>query len=442
MAQVISLQQKLLKNVMYSSILSGCLAWLLLLGISGYQSMHIHDELMEEISALLLGDVNQAQGRHVDDISEEFDIQYQLWLDQQQLTTSEEQSLLQQHLSQKSGKHFAWVEGQLVRTMVTEDSGLKVQVIQPLSIRFEQIWQTILAFALILIVLWLIQWGLLHILVKRQLQPLNQISREIASKSAQDLSPVSAPVPAIQELQPIVAQLNYMLSRVEQSLNAEQRFTADASHELRSPLSAIQMRLQVLKRKYQSHASLAQDLIQIEKDINRGTQVLENLLLLARLDPEKTQHLPQQNIDLADMVQDVLKSLTPFVQEKQLKLELSLHRAETAGNTELIFSCLRNLIDNAIKYTPSSGSVVIQSEQQEKQVIVRIENSGVGLSDETLERLGERFYRALGSRTQGSGLGLSICQKIMQLHHAQIDFKHSELGGLKVVLRFTATQVE
>src|SRR5690606_31684258 len=159
-------------------------------GISGYQSMHIHDELMEEISALLLGDVNQAQGRHVDDISEEFDIQYQLWQDQQQLTTSEEQSLLQQHLSQKSGKHFAWVEGQLVRTMVTEDSGLKVQVIQPLLIRFEQIWQTILAFGLILMVLWLIQWLLLHILVKRQLQPLNQISREIASKSAQDLSPV------------------------------------------------------------------------------------------------------------------------------------------------------------------------------------------------------------------------------------------------------------
>src|SRR5690606_24433193 len=156
-------------------------------------------------------------------------------------------------------------------------------------------------------------------------------------------------------------------SRVEQSLSAEQRFTADASHELRSPLSAIQMRLQVLKRKYQSYATLAQDLIQIEKDINRGTQVLEKLLLLARLDPEKTQHLPQQNIDLADMIQDVLKSLMPFFQEKQLKLEFSLNHAETVGNPELIFSCLRNLIDNAIKYTPSSGSIVIRSEQQAGQ---------------------------------------------------------------------------
>lgn len=435
MAQVISLQQKLIKNAMYSSILASCLAWLLLIGVSGYQAMHLHDELMEEIAESLLGDVTQ--GQHVDEISEEFDIQYQLWLDQEVLTSSEAQDLLPPQLLMHSGQHFEWVDGQLLRTQVEENEGLKVLVVQPLSIRMEGIWHTALGFGLVLMLLWLVQWLLLKILVKRQLQPLNRISREIASKSAQDLSPVVSPEPEIRELQPIVSQLNHMLSRVEQSLNAEQRFTADASHELRSPLSAIQMRLQVLKRRYQDHKTLPQDLAQIEKDVSRGTQVLENLLLLARLDPEQQQNLPRQPLQLADLIQDALKTLAPFVQEKYLNLELDLNPVDIHGNAELVFSCLRNLIDNAIKYTPSAGTVVIQTQQKNAQAVVTIENSGEGLSEETLQRLGERFYRVLGTKTQGSGLGISICQKIMQLHQGKIEFQHSDLGGLKVIVTFT-----
>ena len=97
---------------------------------------------------------------------------------------------------------------------------------------------------------------------------------------------------------------------------------------------------------------------------------------------------------------------------------------------------MRNLIDNAIKYTPSAGTILIQCQHQADKTEVVIENSGEGISEETLQRLGERFYRALGTKTQGSGLGLSICQKIMQLHHGDIQFMASDLGGLKVVLRF------
>lgn len=320
--------------------------------------------------------------------------------------------------------------------MIAEDNGLKVQVIQPVSIRFEQIWNSILGFGLILVILWLVKWLLLHLLIKRQLKPLNRISQDIASKSAQDLSPVQSPEPQIAELQPIVSQLNRMLARVEQSLSAEQRFTADASHELRSPLSAIQMRLQVLKRKYQTHETLSQDLAQIQKDVSRGTQVLENLLLLARLDPEQNHNLPQQKLDLPELIQDALKTLTPFIEEKQLDLKLELNHADISGNAELIFNCVRNLIDNAIKYTPSAGTILIQCQHQADKTEVVIENSGEGISEETLQRLGERFYRALGTKTQGSGLGLSICQKIMQLHHGDIQFMASDLGGLKVVLRF------
>lgn len=433
----ISLQSRLIQHAMFSSILAGFLAWLLLLGISSYQAIDLHDDLMEEISELLLGDVNQAKNTQVDEISEQFDIQYALLLNQQVLTTSIDDELINEiPVAQKNGFHFDYENGHFIRILIAEDQDLKVKVVQPLSVRFDELWQTTLGFAGILFILWILQWLILRFAIKRQLRPLNKISREIGSKSAQDLSPVQSPDPEITELQPIVRQLNAMLSRLEKSLAAEQRFTADASHELRSPLSAIQMRLQVLKRKYQEDAQLRQALQMIQNDVNRGTQILENLLLLARLDPEHAEHLPKQQVNLKVLVQEVLQALQPLAQEKEIHWNLKLEDAVIEANAELIFSCIRNLVDNAIRYTPVQGQVEIRTIVESQNLQLMIENSGEGIQADVLQRLGERFYRALGTRTQGSGLGLSICQKIMQLHTAKIDYAPSVLGGLKVSLIF------
>lgn len=437
----ISLQSRLIQHAMFSSILAGFLAWLLLLGISSYQAIDLHDDLMEEISELLLGDVNQAKNTQVDEISEQFDIQYALLLNQQVLTTSIDDELINEiPVAQKNGFHFDYENGHFIRILIAEDQDLKVKVVQPLSVRFDELWQTTLGFAGILFILWILQWLILRFAIKRQLRPLNKISREIGSKSALDLTPVQSPDPEITELQPIVRQLNAMLSRLEKSLAAEQRFTADASHELRSPLSAIQMRLQVLKRKYQEDAQLRQALQMIQNDVNRGTQILENLLLLARLDPEHAEQLPKQQVNLKFLVQDVLQALQPFAQEKQIHWNLKLEDAVIEANAELIFSCIRNLVDNAIRYTPVQEQVEIRTIVEGQNLQLVIENSGEGIQEEVIQRLGERFYRALGTRTQGSGLGLSICQKIMQLHTAKIDYAPSGLGGLKVSLIFQSEE--
>lgn len=437
MSATISLQTRLIKHALFSSILAGILAWLLLLGISSYQASQLHDELMEQISELLLGDVTQAKDAQVDELSEQFDIQYALLLDQQVLTTSIDDELINTiPKAQKNGFQFAYENGRFIRILSAEDDDLQVKIVQPLSVRFDELWQTTLGFAGILFTLWLVQWLILRVSVKRQLRPLNKISRAIGSKTAQDLSPIKTPDPEITELQPIIRQLNAMLGRLEKSLAAEQRFTADASHELRSPLSAIQMRLQVLKRKYQDDAQLPQALQLIQNDVNRGTQVLENLLLLARLDPERTEQLPTQTINLKNLVQEALQALQPFAEEKDIHWNLNLEDAVIEANQELIFSCIRNLVDNAIRYTPPQGQVEIRTVVEQHQIQLLIENSGEGIADEVMERLGERFYRALGTRTQGSGLGLSICQKIMALHAAKIDYAPSVLGGLKVSLSF------
>lgn len=441
MPQAVSLQSRLIRTSLFSSMVAGVLALLLFVGVSLYQTMQVQDQLMNEIAdMLLISDVTTSSGQQVDELSDEFDIQYQLKDQQQVLTASKDFHLEEQSSKIKNnvseGYDFVWQDLQLWRMYRAEDAELNmsVLVLQPLGERFKDLAQNVMGYALVLVLLWLTQWLILHFAVKRQFKVIHQLSKNIAEKNANDLTPIQQQVPELKELQPIVWQLNQMLQRLKQSLVAEQRFTADASHELRSPLSAIQMRLQVLKRKY---PDLTQDLVSIQNDVSRGTQVLENLLLLARLDPTNTRQLPKTEIDLQVIVKDVVQALQPFATKKsiQIQTQLSPHLAILA-NEKLIFSCIRNLMDNAIRYVGQNGHVFINVQQQHQKLTMTIEDDGQGVTEEVLQRLGERFYRALGTKTQGSGLGLSICQKIIELHAAEMHFSQSSHGGLKVELQF------
>ena len=442
MPQAVSLQSRLIRTSLFSSMVAGVLALLLFVGVSLYQTMQVQDQLMNEIAdMLLISDVTTSSGQQVDELSDEFDIQYQL-KDQQQVLTASKDFYLEEQSSKiknnvSEGYDFVWQDLQLWRMYRAEDAELSmsVLVLQPLGERFKDLAQNVMGYALVLVLLWLTQWLILHFAVKRQFKVIHQLSKNIAEKNANDLTPIQQQVPELKELQPIVWQLNQMLQRLKQSLVAEQRFTADASHELRSPLSAIQMRLEVLKRKY---PDLAQDLFSIQKDVSRGTQVLENLLLLARLDPTNTSQLPKVKIDLQVVVKDVIQALQPFAVEKNIQIQTQLlAHLYIAGNEKLIFSCIRNLMDNAIRYAAQGGHVFIEMQQNHQKVIITIEDDGQGVTEEMLQRLGERFYRALGTKTQGSGLGLSICQKIIELHAGKIHFSQSSHGGLKVELQFS-----
>lgn len=444
MANLVSLQSKLVKTSLFSSMVAGMLALLLFVAISLYQTMQVQDQLMDEVSdMLLISDVTRAAGQQVDELSDEFDIQY-LLKDQHQVLTQSKDFYIEKHSKVFDdnwipGYHFIWQDQQLWRTYVAEDSELKmsVWVMQPIGQRFKELAQNMLLYGVILILLWLLQWGILHYSVKRQFKIIHQLSKDIAEKNADDLAPIQQKAPQLKELQPMVWQLNQLLQRLQQSLLAEQRFTADASHELRSPLSAIQMRLQVLKRKY---PDLSQDLVSMQNDVNRGTQVLENLLLLARLDPTNTSQLPKTQVNLQLLVKEVLGALQPFSLEKKTDINSQVEsQLFILANEKLLFSCLRNLIDNAIRYTPINGQVMIQVYQHEDKIMIRIDDNGQGVTPEVLTHLGERFYRVLGTKTQGSGLGISICKKIIDLHQGDISFSQSSYGGLSVLLQLPLT---
>ena len=301
----------------------GSLALLIFVIVSVYQTMHVQDEIMDEISdMLLLSDLTTSSGKQIDELSEQFDIQYRLKNSQLVLTQSEDFPLVQEPRIFPNDHHqygFFWQNHQLWRSYVAKDhqANMNVLVIQPLEERFEELLHSFAAYFLILLMVWSLQWMILYFLIKRQFKVVHQLSKQISAKNAEDLSPIKFAEFEVKELQPILAQLNYLLKRLDNSLKAEQRFTADASHELRSPLSAIQLRLQLLQRKYPERAK---ELDSIQLDVSRGIQTLENLLLLARLDPEHSEHLPKTYFDLNEMVKLLLSDFSTAIETKNLEI--------------------------------------------------------------------------------------------------------------------------
>jgi two-component system sensor histidine kinase QseC len=417
----------------------GLVALSLLTIFSVYHNMSVQDEIMDEISdTLLVSDLSKHSMKQFDQLSDEFDIQYELLSSGQLLTHSHSyQHELFEQGKLSEGFSYFWFDGQLWRSLAAqqEDSQLEVEVFQPMSTRIEEVLKALAGYSGLMVLFWLLQWVIVSWRTEQQLAALNLLSRRIAQKTASNLEPIQDP-DVITEIQPVIDALNQLLARLQRALVAEQRFTADASHELRSPLSAIQMRLQVLQRKYQHVPELHQDFERIQEDVSRSTKVLENLLLLARLEPNEAEQpqLPKTVIDLNYLLARVIETVTLDANAKQMLIETNTLSTETKtfANEELLFIAFRNLFDNAIRYSPNLGSIHVEISQDEQQIKVAIEDTGNGVDDEVLQRLGQRFFRVLGTQQQGSGLGISITRKIIELHNGELRFMHAEQGGLRV----------
>ena len=434
-----SLQSQLVKTTMWSSVVVGLVALSLLTIFSVYHNMSVQDEIMDEISdTLLVSDLSKHSMKQFDQLSDEFDIQYELLSSGQLLTHSHSyQHELFEQGKLSEGFSYFWFDGQLWRSLAAqqEDSQLEVEVFQPMSTRIEEVLKALAGYSGLMVLFWLLQWVIVSWRTEQQLAALNLLSIRIAQKTASNLEPIQDP-DVITEIQPVIDALNQLLARLQRALVAEQRFTADASHELRSPLSAIQMRLQVLQRKYQHVPELHQDFERIQEDVSRSTKVLENLLLLARLEPNEAEQpqLPKTVIDLNYLLARVIETVTLDANAKQMLIETNTLSTETKtfANEELLFIAFRNLFDNAIRYSPNLGSIHVEISQDEQQIKVAIEDTGNGVDDEVLQRLGQRFFRVLGTQQQGSGLGISITRKIIELHNGELHFMHAEQGGLRV----------
>jgi two-component system sensor histidine kinase QseC len=278
---------------------------------------------------------------------------------------------------------------------------------------------------LLALLVWLaIGWGL---------RPLRRMAELIKSRAPDNLAPLLLePLPV--ELEPMGAALNRLLMQVNQLLNQEQRFIADAAHELRTSLAVLRIHAQNALE-----APDPQDrrdaLHQLGGGVARATRVVAQLLTLARLDPNVVQ-LAMRELDLLGYVRNELAELIPLALDRHQ--ELNLEAIEPANYRLLadgpsIGTLLQNLVNNAVQYTPDGGSIQVQLEAQADAVVLRVQDSGPGVAEAQREKLFDRFYR-LGEG-QGAGLGLSIVRRVVELHRGSISLGDSPLGGLEVAVR-------
>jgi two-component system, OmpR family, sensor histidine kinase QseC len=325
--------------------------------------------------------------------------------------------------------HKSW----RVLNIVSEDGKYRVQVAQSIDLRdrvaLEVATQTLLPVGLI----WPIALLLLYFSIRRGLLPLDRLASEISRRSSDNLAPLSnGPIPT--EAKPLIDALNRLLFRVRGAMEGERRFTADAAHELRTPLAALKLQAQV--------ALMADDpdvrghaLNQIQAGVDRASHLVEQLLRLARLDPLSS--LPEpQIVDVDAVIQEAVagvQAANPDARQ-QFMIEPSTAERHIAGDAGLLEIALRNLLENAIRYTPPETAIWISVRDEGGSLTLTVRDNGPGVPEVKLSRLSERFYRGRESDVEGSGLGLAIVARIAELHGAQLATSNHPEGGLVVKL--------
>jgi len=274
----------------------------------------------------------------------------------------------------------------------------------------------------------------LWLTVGRALEPLNRLGRDVAQRKADNLAPL-VPAGAPQEIVPLVRSLNALFERVRRLVENERRFTADAAHELRTPLAALKTQAQVARGE-RDDAARQHALDQLIEGCDRATRLVEQLLILARLEPDAAR--PAGSCDLLGLARQATAELAPFAVQKNIEIQLcGSQPVLVEGHADLLSVLVRNLVDNAIRYGPAGSTVSVEIMRVADRARIAVVDGGPGIAPEDRTRIGERFYRVLGTGQSGSGLGLSIVRRIAEIHSAQLRFEQGPGGkGLQVVVEF------
>jgi two-component system sensor histidine kinase QseC len=269
--------------------------------------------------------------------------------------------------------------------------------------------------------------------VGRATQSLTHVNQQVESRAADNLTPLDV-AGAPSEIGALVTSLNQLFERVQRLIEQERRFTADAAHELRTPLAGIRAQAQVALGAT-ADAERAHALDGVIAGCDRATHTVEQMLTLARLAPDAVSFRPVP-LELAVVLKSTITDLAPAALAKGMNIELTLEQDVSAfGDAGLLAILFRNLIDNALRYSPPATRVAIQIEPGDDEALVRITDAGPGISASERSNVGRRFYRAPGTQAPGSGLGLSIVHRILELHRGRMQFDAPPTGsGLQVTV--------
>lgn len=317
-----------------------------------------------------------------------------------------------------------------------------VQLAQPVIVRnrlaanvaLRTLWPLIALLPFLGIAVWII--------VGRGLAPLGRVARAVEVRQPDALEALpSRSLPS--EVKPLVDALNGLLARLAAALDTQKAFVADAAHELRTPLAAVQIQAQLVARA-RTDEERREALADLLAGVTRANRLAEQLLALARAEPERA--LATQRVDLATLLADCVGAYAPLAQRRNV--DLGFEKRESAadalavtGDPEALRMLFGNLLDNAVKYTPAVGRVDVSLGRDDAgRPRVEIADSGPGIPAAERERVFDRFYRDSSARERndvgGTGLGLAIVKRVAQQHGARLTLGDASLGGLLVEVVF------
>jgi two-component system OmpR family sensor kinase len=337
-------------------------------------------------------------------------------------------------LPRQSAEGYATVEheGRSWRIYTALSSKQTIQVGQPTKLRTELAALTaarlLLPVLAILPLLGLLGWWI----VGRGLAPLGALADALARRAPTSLDPLPVMESPV-EVQPLVHSLNDLLARLGDAFDTQRRFAADAAHELRTPLTALTLQIQ-LARRAESPEERAIALDRLEHGVKRSTRLVQQLLTMARLDPDAAR--PAATVDLAALAAAVIDERKALAEQQRIAVSLTARPVTMAGQEDGLRILLTNLVDNALRYTPAGGSVLVRVWPDGDQARIEVSDTGPGIAEEERERVFDRFYRGRNAPAGGSGLGLAIVRQVATLHGGSIVLDESPSGGLLVSARF------
>ena len=331
------------------------------------------------------------------------------------------------------------VEQWRVFSIADKESGVRVQVgehydqreVLSNEVAARLLTPLFVSLPLIVIMIWI--W------IGRAMRPLNKVAAEIAQREPENLQPVTTQgVP--EEAMPMVVALNVLLDRVHVAYDNVRLFTANAAHELRTPLAALKVHSQVALRAEDDEERVLA-MRRVERGVDRATSLVEQLLTLTRLEPDAAAS-EMEDVPLHKLAEELIAELAPVAIKKQI--DVSLDDADccvVSGNPGMLGILIRNLVENAIRYTPPSGRVDVSLVRIDNTVRLRVADSGPGIPEGERDKVFGRFYRGREhegeNKENGTGLGLAIVERICDLHRARIELGESSLHGLRVDVFFS-----
>ncbi|OGT45672.1 MAG: two-component sensor histidine kinase [Gammaproteobacteria bacterium RIFCSPHIGHO2_12_FULL_38_11] len=361
--------------------------------------------------------------------------EFQIWNRHHQLILHSRHALETPFSNGSVGLSTLWLDGHTwrVSTGYNSENHLTVMVAERANYRQELENRLTQDSVVVMLVTYPFLGFLIWVIVGRGLDTLRRVAKEVNQRAPSYLEPVDLEsVPS--EIEPLVSELNSLFGRLKAAFGREKRFTADAAHELKTPLAALSTQAQVaLRAKTDEEKNEA--LMKVLFGVRRSTHVVQQLLTLSRMEPEAglTDTTP---VNLAKQAGEIAAMLAPTAIEKNIELELLSpdSKATIEGSATAIDILLRNLVDNAIRYSPPDSFVTIDIQEDKKHVTLIVRDNGPGIPEKLRKRVFERFFRVIGSNALGSGLGLSIVQQIATLHHANIEL-HTPTDGQGIEFR-------